>query len=340
VSPSDVAIVVPVGGSSPEWSRAAASLARLDPRPGEIVVVLDGAGTGSAAACARAAGATVIALDARGGPARARNQGARATTRDLLLFLDADVEVPPDLVSRVAASLADPQITAVFGSYDDAPGAPGVVSQYRNLLHHFVHQRSSVRASTFWAGCGAVGRRAFLEAGGFDERYRSPSIEDIELGTRLAAGGHAIRLEKTLQVKHLKRWTLRQVLSTDLLARAVPWTELMLRQGRLVNDLNVTTKDRASVALALAPLAALPLAPAVPALLVVALGCVAGAMALNAPLFRFFRERRGLAFAGAAVPLYWLYLATCGMGFALGAARHWRRAGRRSVARPRHHADA
>ena len=54
----------------------------------------------------------------------------------------------------------EPGIAAVFGSYDDEPGAPNLVSQYRNLLHHFVHQTGRTEASTFWTGCGAVRRDA------------------------------------------------------------------------------------------------------------------------------------------------------------------------------------
>ena len=64
--------------------------------------------------------------------------------------------------------------------------------------------------------------------GGHDERYRRPCIEDIELGYRLRDAGHEIRLCRDLQVKHLKRWRLGDMLTTDLLKRAVPWTRLML----------------------------------------------------------------------------------------------------------------
>ena len=153
------------------------------------MAVIDGPNA-ALAATAAAIGATVLVLDERGGPARARNRGARAAGRAILLFVDADVEVPVDLAARVAGFFtAHPEVAAMFGSYDAEPAAPGLVSQFRNLLHHFVHQTARETASTFWAGCGAVRREAFERVGGFDESWTEPSIEDIELGSRLVADG-------------------------------------------------------------------------------------------------------------------------------------------------------
>jgi GT2 family glycosyltransferase len=322
IDSSQVAVIVPVGGVAPAWKRAAGSLARLDPAPGEILAVIDGPND-DLAATAGEMGARVVVLEERGGPAKARNRGGREATGEILLFLDSDVEAPMDLVARVAQLFgADPDLTAVIGSYDDSPADPSFLSQYRNLLHHFVHQGGRERASTFWAGCGAVRRQAFEEVGGFDESYADPSIEDIELGARLIRAGHRIRLVKDLQVKHLKRWRLSDMLATDLWRRAVPWTELMLRQGRLVNDLNVKTSDRVSVVMAFVLLASLLGAGRWPALLGVAALAMVSMVALNAGLFRFFRRRRGLLFAAGAIPLYWVFLLTAGSGFALGLLRH------------------
>ena len=60
--------------------------------------------------------------------------------------------------------------------------------------------QSAGDATTFWAGLGAIQRTAFLEAGGFDaEQYRAPSIEDVELGLRLAAAGARIRLDPSVR---------------------------------------------------------------------------------------------------------------------------------------------
>jgi GT2 family glycosyltransferase len=325
VASSDIAIVVPVGGAGAAWPRAAASLARLDPPPGALVVVVDGPSERLERVAADI-GATTVVLDERGGPARARNQGVASSTEPIVLFLDADVEVPADLVARVAAAFtAEPALSAVFGSYDAQPADPHLVSQYRNLLHHAVHQAAHEEATTFWAGCGAVRRQAFDAVGGFDGAWVEPSIEDIELGTRLTRAGCAIRIEKALQVKHLKRWRLGEMVATDLWRRAVPWTALMLRGGQLVNDLNVKTRDRVSVMLAFAALAALPLAWWWPGAVLAALGSLALVVWLNADLFGLFARLRGWRFAVGTLPLHWLYLLTCGAGFAIGAAHALRR---------------
>ncbi|MDQ5820341.1 MAG: glycosyltransferase family 2 protein, partial [Actinomycetota bacterium] len=72
----------------------------------------------------------------RPGPAAARNEGAARAAGDVLVFVDADVVVHPDAFSRIrAAFTGDQGLDGVFGSYDDAPVADGLVSRFRNLLH-------------------------------------------------------------------------------------------------------------------------------------------------------------------------------------------------------------
>jgi hypothetical protein len=113
-----------------------------------------------------------------------------------------------------------------------------------------VHQTARQTASTFWSGCGAIRRSVFLEMSGFDqETYRRPAIEDIELGYRLTSAGHRIELDRDLVVKHLKKWTFWGLLKTDILDRGIPWTELILRDSNMPDDLNVQLSQRVSVAL-------------------------------------------------------------------------------------------
>jgi GT2 family glycosyltransferase len=229
--------IVPATNDPPTLPRCRAAIRVADDPPEEVIVVEDAA---------------------EPGPAAARNEGARRAHGDILVFVDADVVLHADAFTRVRAAFSrDPSLTAIFGSYDDDPGERGVVSAFRNLLHHHIHQRGAGPASTFWAGLGAVRRDVFLDAGGFDaRRYPLPSVEDIELGLRLAADGARIELDPKLQATHLKRWTFAEMVRTDFSRRGVPWATLMLERGGASTSLNLGWRHRLSALAAIGGLAA------------------------------------------------------------------------------------
>ena len=226
--PVSLSIIVPVYNNSRDLKECLSAIKAASSPNTEIIVVDDGS-TDDTFSTASRFGVRTLQLAKNSGVAAARNYGARHAQGEILFFVDADVVIPLGAVKRVIEVFEEnPALTAVFGSYDAQPRAKGTVSQYRNLLHHFVHQKGNTEASTFWAGCGAVRRRAFENIGGFDERrYRHPSIEDIELGYRLRQAGHRIFLDKSLQVTHLKQWTISSIIRTDITRRAVPWARLI-----------------------------------------------------------------------------------------------------------------
>ena len=313
-----ISVIIPVHKGGENFRRCLSSLAAAIPPPGEIIVVADGDADGSWL-LAEEFGARVLKLATRGGPAQARNLGARAARGALLFFVDADVTLPVDAMSQVVAAFTgEPDLAAVFGSYDDEPAATNFLSQYKNLFHHYVHQTAREEASTFWGACGAIRREVFLALGGFDERYRWPSIEDIEFGYRLTRGGGKIRLRRTLQVKHLKRWGITSLLKADFRYRALPWTALVLRERRLPDDLNLRLSSRVSVVLTYGLLVAGVSVWWWPESFVVVGVIVLLLLALNAPLYRFFWRKRGLWFAAQTVPWHWLYYFYSGLAFAIG----------------------
>ncbi len=357
-----LSLIIPVHNGGAAFALCLAAAQRALEACGDLaeteLIVVDDGSTDDSAALAQAAGARLLHLPAPGGhgPAVARNAGAQTASGDVVVFVDADVALWPDALRCAASALdADPGLAACFGSYDDNPGAPNFLSQYKNLLHHYVHQHAHTEASTFWTGCGAMRLATFQSLGGFDEQtYRRPSIEDIDLGYRLRRRGGEIRLLKNMRCQHLKRWTARSLLRTDIFERGVPWTVLLWREARargtsepllatgdllrlpdpalgrqpLKMDLNLQTSNRLSVALTallLLAVLALPLAPAGwPA----AVGLALALLALNWPLYAFFARRRGLAFALAAIPWHWLYYLYNSLSFALGTLQFWLRGAR------------
>jgi hypothetical protein len=271
------------------------------------VIVVDDCSTDASADTARAMGARVLRTPRRGGPGAARNLGVGEARGAVVLFVDADVVLDPGGLGVLEEEFADAAMAAVFGSYDDRPAKPNFFSQYKNLLHHFMHQIGRREASTFWAGCGAVRKTAYLAVGGFDaDRYPEPSIEDIDLGYRLRQAGWRIRLRPSLQGKHLKRWTLYGMVKTDILRRALPWSRLLV-SSRQPADLNLGSAERlravlAAVVVGIAALAVVGLLPwwSVPPAGI-------AAIAANWRLFRLFQRRKGIVFATAALAFHQIY---------------------------------
>jgi hypothetical protein len=203
------------------------------PRPDWELIVVDDGSTDQTSVIASHWADHVITLPAPArGPGGARNAGAAVARGAWLMFVDADVRVHADALQRVVDAVsADPGLDAIFGAYDAKPEARGLVSEYRNLLHRYTHCVGAGEAETFWAGCGAVRRDAFARIGGFDTvRFPRPQIEDIDLGYRLRDAGGRIVLDPTIEGTHLKRWTLRGMLRTDLLDRGIPWMRLLLER--------------------------------------------------------------------------------------------------------------
>lgn len=281
----------------------------------ELIVVNDGS-TDDTVKIAEQIGARVHHTGGRMGVGHARNIAADIAKGSVLWYVDADVVAHDDVALKLREAFADDQITAVIGSYDDRPPAQNFLSQYKNLVNHHFHHRGSMEASTFWGGCGAVRKRAFIAVNGFDtERYRLPSIEDIELGYRLRdAGGHILLLAD-VQGTHLKEWRFVDFIRTEIFRRAIPWATLMLERGDITDDLNVSTSERLK-----ALLAGVLAMTIIGALLGLTAWWLAGAVLLvagvvNVDLLLLFNRRKGPWFAFCGILTYQFYYLYSGGSF-------------------------
>lgn len=277
---------------------------------GEVqeLLVVDDQSTDDTADVARAMGATVLVTPQNGGPGVARNLAAQTATGDILWFVDSDVIAWVGGGEVIRQAFTEPGVEAVFGSYDDSPGAPSWFSNYKNLVHRFHHQTARRDAETFWSGCGAVRGDFFRKLGGFDvETYRVPSIEDIELGYRIRNAGGRILVCPKLLGKHLKVWSISNAIFTDIFRRALPWSRLMISREGLTNDLNTSVGERVRALVAGTFLLSVFLTifvwgfwPAPLMLLVIAI-------AINWTFVRFMQKNGGVAFALGAILYHQIY---------------------------------
>lgn len=258
----------------------------------------------------------IVTTGTRSGPAIARNLAAESARGELLFFVDADVEIAADAIERVqAAFAADPELIGLFGTYDDEPAAEGTASAFRNLLHHHTHVSHPGRAGTFWSGCGAMRKTAFLDIGGFDETYAYPSVEDIELGMRVVANGGKILLAPDVRCKHLKRWTLASMVFTDIVHRAAPWTHLIMNSHELPVSLNLDWRGRFSGICSVLLAVCLAASAFLPMTLWGALACGLVVVAMNGDFYRLCLRKGGIVFAVSSVALHWLYFVYSSLTF-------------------------
>jgi glycosyltransferase involved in cell wall biosynthesis len=308
-------------------SLAALEASDLDPADWDLLVVDDGSTDGTAELVRSRGHRLVEVPDGPKGPGVARNLGVTHALGTLVVFVDADVCVHSDVLTRFVELFEQrPALAAAFGTYDDHPTEPDFLSQYRNLYHRYTHLQGAGAAETFWAGCGAIRRAVFLDLGGFDvERFPRPQIEDIELGYRIRDAGWEIELDPAIEGTHLKRWSLTGMVRTDLLDRGVPWMRLLLESPR-TDSLNIRLAERVRTGLVGLSCALLGLSLVLlePGLALVALAPLGGLIASNLAVYRWFARRRGLLFAMGVIPLNVLLYFLSGLSVVVAVPLHLR----------------
>jgi glycosyltransferase involved in cell wall biosynthesis len=201
------------------------AMGRLD----ELIVVDDGS-LDDSGPLASAAGATVITTPPRGAAA-ARNAGAAMARGRWLVFLDADVLLEPTALELLLAPLEAGQARAAIGTYAPCPPELGLASRVKDRSIRARHKQSGEEVGWFWTGLGAVERSLFLELGGFDAaRFAGATVEDMELGYRLAAAGQPVRQVAAARLRHLHRHSLASLTRNDF-AKARDWSATLRAHG-------------------------------------------------------------------------------------------------------------
>jgi GT2 family glycosyltransferase len=128
----------------------------------------------------------------RRGPAANRNAGAAAASGDVLVFLDDDCLPSPSLLTAYAAAFSDPALHA----------AEGRIRADRPRTRMDEEAPLNESGGCFWSCNVALRRDFFTEIGGFDERFPSAAMEDVELRARIRRRSERIRFVPDALVIH------------------------------------------------------------------------------------------------------------------------------------------
>ena len=175
------------------------------------VIVVDNDSEDETAAVARARGAVVVHEPARG-IARARNAGARHAEGDVLVFVDADVVLPPTALHAVHVAMSDPDCVGGGVDVDYRPQRP-FVGLYLRAWRLLARLTGMVQGATQFCR-----RDVFDEVGGYDEKaWIGEDVDFYRALRRLARGtGRSVRLIRSPRVRpscrRFDKWPLWRVL--------------------------------------------------------------------------------------------------------------------------------
>ena len=232
--------VVVVNYRTPDLTAQAAASARIERAP-EVIVVDNGSGDDSVDALRSLVSGSIQLVESHvnGGFARGANLGACRASGDVLVFLNSDARLQPRSLMRltdaVTASggraIIGPRLVEPDGTVQRSAGlvpkpldlvirglglnrvakVAGRVAGLQRLIDRqpmaaeyalAETAQTPVDVSMVSGACLAVGREAFVELGGFDERYFM-YFEDADLCRRASRAGWPIRYLPEAHVEHI-----------------------------------------------------------------------------------------------------------------------------------------
>lgn len=290
----------------------------------EEVIVVDDRSDDDSVRLVKTFPCALIRLDRRLGAAGARNAGARASTGDFLLFIDADcivLEETLPLVRTAIDRLGDSR-AAIGGTYTPLPADQGFFSVFQSVfVSHFETKRLE---PDYLAGhLLVVPRHIFAEVGGFPEDPILPIIEDVAFSHRLVRAGCRLIMDPALRVRHIFNYTFGKSMR-NAFWKARYWTMYSLRNGDLWRDSGTASAElKVGAACWLAGGLSLTLAIALgrPALLAPLPFLLGLGLSANRGLVAAFHRAGGPGFAFLATGYYlFIYPLAVWAGVLAGAA--------------------
>lgn len=200
-----VDVVVPFRGERTVLDALSKRLAAVALGPGDTLTIVDntpGRGSGTEG--------NIVRESALGTPAYARNRGAERGEAEWLVFLDADVTPPLDLLDRYFDPRPRERSAVLAGGLRDERAGPGspAVARYA-YLSSAMSQDNTLEYGPEWGFAktanAAFRRTAFDAVGGFRDSLRAG--EDADLTYRLRAAGWELERREHAAVVHASRTT-------------------------------------------------------------------------------------------------------------------------------------
>ncbi len=320
-------MIIPVKDRREILKRCLASI-RQSQFPDYEVIVVDDCSRQDCSELVAEFGFRAIRLNQHQGAWYARNKGAEQSKGDILVFLDADMLIQSDTLSRIHQHFSQDSCDAVSGVCGRKIDNGSPITRYKNLWMYHSYLQSPHDSDWFICGMGALKREVFFELNGFDAGFLTQKGGgDLEFGDRLKSAGKRMRLDKELEVMHLQQYTFWGLLRNDF-KRSRGWFQLAAGKKmipRVVKKLRIANIYPAfllSIPISFAFLIFLVLIFFDTHFVTLSVLFALAYLIVNYPLFRFFRKKRGAFFLVMAIPLSWIDHLISGLGIFAGTMNY------------------
>ncbi len=231
------------------------------------------------------------------GVTSARNSALALAGSPLLLFLDADVRVPPDVIGRLIEARDRTRADVIGGIYSDTALDAGFWSGYYALFahHSFLVADAPVPYNVFNGWCTLCRREVMDVLKGHRPTAKGVEIENEALGRRIVARGYRLLLDPSAAVDH--HWGGPRKILFIFTSRVYWWVKIFFATGGRFEKA-LTTRGYAAGTLA----ASAALAFAFAGLPVLSAAAFAAFLLAYGPFLAFAWRRRGPLYAALSVP--------------------------------------
>lgn len=309
-----VSVIVPCYNAEKTLPACLGAINNSDYDNYELIVVDDGSTDGSLQ-IARQFSDRVIEIGENRGVTAARNQGAREASGEILLFVDSDIILRKDTISRLTEGFSCPETVVYQGVHSKIPANPGFGPSYVALEWHFnmAHNLGEGNiAECFFAECGAIRRDFFWKIGGFDEGFKGAGGEEFEISQRIMARTR-IKCNPRIETDHFYQGIWGR--TKTLFRRSPSYLEVMKRQRRFTRILRGNIFF--GVVFSALGLISLLIALFIPKCLMFFPFFLAIGLLVNYRFFLFLLREKGVGFTLLATFPYWLFYLAIFLGLLL-----------------------
>ena len=204
-----ISIIIPAYNSSLTLKECLEAIFNSNFKNFEVIVISDNS-TDNSVGIAKQYQCKIIELSENKGPAFARNEGAKISEGDILLFVDSDVIIKKDALNYLSEKFLQNEIDAIQGIYSHEPTYKSIITQYQMSYNcYYIWPENKKYASSLSTCCLAIRKKIFLNLKGFNVNYKRPSAEDEEFGYFLIDKGYKILILRELNVEHRVNYNLK-----------------------------------------------------------------------------------------------------------------------------------